>query len=120
MIRLPLPYLSPPLHANTRYSRQQEARIIRQVREDVGWLAKCYKLGTGHPHITVGLEWRPKVRRRRDGNENLAPLVKACVDGLVGVGVVRDDTPDIVTRARPVLHDPDRESPGLWLVVDVG
>lgn len=117
--RILLPYGSRPyLHANQRLHRMAEAKRIAKVRADVGWLAKSHRLGHSHDHITVGLEWRPRTVRGRDGNENLAPLIKACVDGLVGVGVVCDDQPAYVTRTTPVLLAVDPKAPGLWLLVE--
>lgn len=119
MIRLPYATNTPYLHDNQRLARQEKAKRIAKVRRDVGYLALSQHLGKGHEHITVGLTWRPEVVRNRDGNENLAPLVKACVDGLVGVGVVADDTDEQVTRTRPVLLPPDKRSAGMWLIVDI-
>ncbi len=48
-------------------------------------------------------------RRRRDGGENLAPFLKAVVDGLaadrgVTAGLTPDDTPDYVTRIMPRIE----------------
>ena len=119
--RITLPYrASPPLHGNQRYTPPQERRIIAQVKKDAGWLAKAAGIGTGHHHITVWIEWRPTAIRRRDGSENLGPLQKALIDGLVAVNVVPDDTPEHVTRLEPVLLEPDRATAGLWLCVEVG
>lgn len=119
-VRIPLPYGSRPyLHANQRLPNRAEQARIRQVRRDVYWLARYYRLGAGHPHVTFRLVWRPRVRRRRDGNENLAPLQKACIDGLVDAGVVPDDTPAQVTRLAPLLLEPDRDAAGLWMEVTV-
>lgn len=117
--RIQLPYGHRPyLHANESIHRMELHRRTQQVYRGLGYLVRHHKVGTGHSRITVGLEWVPKVRRRRDLNENLAPLVKACVDGLVAAQVVVDDIPEIVERTKPVLLEPDREAAGLWLVVE--
>jgi crossover junction endodeoxyribonuclease RusA len=117
--RIPLPYQGgPPLHANSRYTEPQERRIIGEVKDAIGWLALAHKVGKGHGQITVRLEWRPAKVRRRDGNENVGPMVKALVDGLVNIGVVSDDTPDKVIRDKPVLLTPDKNAPGLWFVIE--
>lgn len=116
--RLELPYHArPPLHANQRLNRHSRDQLIAQVRRDAGWLAKSAKIGR-HDHVIVWLEWRPRTRRKRDGAENLWPLMKPLVDGAItDAGVCPDDTPEHVERRMPVLLEPDRETAGLWLVV---
>ncbi|MDL5159457.1 hypothetical protein [Actinomycetospora termitidis] len=115
--RIKLPYPSPPLHANQRLVRQARDRVIAEVRRDAGWLVKAAKVGR-HERVTVGLEWRPKVNRRRDGAENLAPLLKPLIDGMVDVGVTSDDTPELVERRMPVLLPAGKGEPGMWFVVE--
>lgn len=115
--RIKLPWDRPPLHANQRLHRHAEARIIAEVRRDVGWLAKAHLEPV--EHLTVGLVYAPGDRRRRDGGENLAPLIKACIDGIVDAGIVPDDTPQYVTRLMPVIEPPPAER-GMWLTVASG
>ena len=97
---------------------RRKADITAEVRRGAGWLAKRHKVGS-HDRITVGLEWRPKVRRKRDGGENLAVLLKPLIDGLVDAGVVRDDEDGIVTRRMPTLLPVGEGEPGMWLIVEV-
>lgn len=48
--------------------------------------------------------------------DNLVPTLKAAADGLVDAGVVRDDTPDLMTKVMPILHEPDGD-PRVLLIV---
>lgn len=116
---LTLPYgARPPLHANQRLNRHEKARLTAEVRRNAGWLAKAARIGT-HERVAVWIEWRPTTRRRRDGAENLWPLMKPLVDGAItDAGVCPDDTPEHVERRMPVLLEPDKETAGLWLVVE--
>lgn len=115
--RIKLCWERPPLHANTRRGWRAHAAVVAQVRADGGWLIKAANVGT-HDHVTIGLEWRPAVRRVRDGGENLAPLLKILIDAAVDVRVVPGDTPDHVTRTMPALLPVDEGEPGLWLLVE--
>ena len=116
--RIKLPFGSrPPLHANQRMGHHEKARVTAQVRRDCGWTVRAQRLGR-HEHVTVGLEWRPTTNRRRDGGENLAPLLKAAVDSIVDAGVVPDDVPEHVTRTMPALLPVGEGEPGMWLTVE--
>jgi len=121
--RLDLPWQRRPLHANQSLHYFARAKIVAQVRSDVFKLAIAAKLPKGAAFADVTLTWRPPDRRVTD-TQNLAPLLKACVDGLVlgrggkrGYGVVADDSPGFLS-SRCALAAPGR--PGaLWLDVEV-
>lgn len=51
------------------------------------------------------------INRRRDV-DNLAALEKPMFDAIVSAGIVRDDTPDLMVKPRPVIRHV-RESEGL-------
>lgn len=92
-----------PLHANQRLHWAEKARRVRMVRQAVHTLAIAAKLPKGVEHAIITLTWHPPVAYQTDA-ENLAPLLKACVDGLVlgrgkylGYGLTDDDTPRYVT-----------------------
>lgn len=103
---LALPYTRPPLSANQRLHWAARARLVRQVQQAVGWLARSAGVPRGCGHITVGLVYTPRDRRRRDPS-NLMPTQKAAVDGLVRCGVVADDTPEFVTEVMPRIAPVD-------------
>lgn len=120
-VRIKLPFGDPPpLQANHRYRHWSEkAALTKRVRHDVAWLVRSAGVKRSHS-VTVGLEWVPRVKRRRDGAENLGPLLKACVDGVVDSGVVDSDEQGRVNRTMPVILPVDKDNAGVWLVIDTG
>lgn len=116
--RLVLPYPTPPLSLNHRHNRWQHAALTKQLRHDAWALAKQAKLGGPHPRVEVVLHWRPGRKGTYD-EENPAPTLKACCDGLVDAGVVRDDDRKQMAK-RIEIHDPERgRKAELWLTVAV-
>jgi hypothetical protein len=61
--------------------------------------------------VEAQLVWWIDVNRRRDV-DNLAGLEKPMFDGLVVAGVVRDDTPDLMSKPRAEIRNV-RDSDGL-------
>jgi crossover junction endodeoxyribonuclease RusA len=110
--RLSLPWRRPPLSENQRLNWQAKARITKEVRRTVGWLATAASIPAAY-HCEVILYWAPGDRRKRDV-ENPTPTLKACCDGLVDAGVVEDDTPAWMTKRMPVILPPPEPS-GMWL-----
>lgn len=98
------------LSANGREHRQQAAKITKQLREAAFWLAKT----SGQEPIecpvdlTIAIAWNP-LKRRRD-RLNLAPTIKACVDGIVDAGVLSDDN-DQVIRSETLITAPEACAP---------
>jgi len=93
----------PPLTMNDRKHWAEKAAKTRMMRMAASWAARAARLPADLPHITVSLTWVVKDRRRRDGGENLAPTLKALIDGLVDYGVVIDDDQAHVTRGPSVV-----------------
>jgi crossover junction endodeoxyribonuclease RusA len=126
-LRLPLPYARPlpALSANWRGHWSSRASATRQVRADVLALARQAGLHRYQPgdveHVTVQVVWAPGDNRRRDSG-NLAPFVKAAVDGIargprkdwVGLDLVPDDTPEFLTDQGAVILPPPAP-PGMWI-----
>lgn len=116
--RVDLPYSKPPLSMNDRQHWAAKARITAGVRTSTARLAKAASVPTGLPHATVTLCYRPKANRKRDA-DNLVPVLKACCDGLVDHGLTADDTPDLMTKAMPVIHPAIKgQPPALWLDIE--
>jgi crossover junction endodeoxyribonuclease RusA len=108
---LELPTGLPVWNANSRGHHMQRADVVSQWRDSVGWLAREQKLPTGLDRVDVELLMIPADRRRRDP-DNLAGVLKPCLDGLVDVGVLPDDSATHVasvtlrvSRPRPGLRD---------------
>lgn len=113
-----LPYDKPPLSMNDRQHWAMKARITAGVRRSTKRLAKAAQAPTGLEHAAVTLHYRPRDNRRRD-TDNLVPVLKACCDGLVDHGLTTDDTPDLMTKAMPVIHESIKGSrPALWLEIE--
>ena len=117
---LRLPWTAPPLTMNARNHWRKQAAIVANIRKTVATLVNI-RTFTAHPipmyapHVAVELHYWPRDRRRRDA-DNLVPVLKAACDGLVDASVVRDDTPDLMTKAMPLIHEPDGD-PRLVLIV---
>lgn len=94
----------PPLTLNDRPSSwHSRAAITKRMRNEAGFRAIAARLPQ-LPRIRVSLTWWVKDHRKRDGGENLAPTLKALIDGLVDAGVVPDDDQGHVTRGPSVIH----------------
>jgi crossover junction endodeoxyribonuclease RusA len=117
-IRLPWP--APPITANQRNHWRKQATLVKAVRTSIHTHISLGQF-TGAPwpvmagHVTVELHYWPRDKRRRDA-DNLVPTLKSACDGLVDAGVVRDDTPDLMTKVMPILHEPDGD-PRVLLIV---
>lgn len=115
---LQLPWATPPITANQRNHWRKQAALVRSVR---GYVAACARGDDDCPHaadhVTVGLHYWPRDRRRRDA-DNLVPTLKAACDGLVDADVVEDDTPAFMAKLMPEIHAPDGD-PRLVLIVEV-
>lgn len=87
-----------------------KSRMSRQVRDTTYKLALVARI----PEMTrceVQLTWWVKTNHRRDV-DNLGLFEKPMYDALVDAGIVRDDTPDLMVKQRPVIVHLD-QSEGL-------
>ncbi|MFI5542033.1 hypothetical protein ACIA5H_37290, partial [Nocardia sp. NPDC051900] len=129
-----LPWSRPPLSMNdngaTRGARFARARKIADIRRDMVTLARKAGLPKGVRYATITLHYRPRDNTPRD-TVNLAPTVKALVDGLTpqkvvptkrgfnvhaGYGFVPDDSTRHVSTPESVIHRAERGKPGaMWL-----
>lgn len=134
--RIDLPWTAPPLslndRGNTRLSSILRSKTIGEIRADVAVLGKAAKLPAGVPYATITMHYRPRDNRARD-TINLAPTLKACVDGLcppkvvkarhgwnvhAGCGFLRDDSTRHVSTPEPVIHAATKGLGGaMWLEI---
>lgn len=103
---VPIPDGMPALNLNSRAHWSKNAPLIAQWR----MVVKAAVKKRGVPKMTrakVTLHAVPPDNRRRD-QMNLVATSKACLDGFVDSGRVKDDTPEFVDDSCPVvLHEPD-------------
>lgn len=116
MTRVDLPWTSPPLSGNdrghTRYRSHAVSLTLVQARAAVRNAKVTPVVGA-----EVTLHYRPKDKRRRDA-DNLAPMLKECLDALVLEGVLPDDSWVHVPRSTNEIHPPEAGKPGeMWLTV---
>ena len=103
----------PPLTANQRMHWAEKAALTREVRGLVKLLARVQVPALSKCEVT--LYWSPPDRRRRDA-DNLVATLKACCDGIVDAGIVKDDTPAYMVKRMPVITEPSFP-PRMWIVV---
>lgn len=92
---LRLPWAERILHANQNLHWADQNRRRQTVRHLVKTYAKIGRLPKGVGFADVTLTWHPKARYRTDAN-NLEPMLKPALDGLVDYGLIPDDTPEYV------------------------
>ncbi len=108
------------LTSNQRGSWRASVREIREWRQAAGWSAIACKLKPQR-RLYLLAELRFANRRKRDV-ANWYPTIKACIDGLVDVGVLADDDerhlvgPDLRLGALDVMP---RVFLHLWRIGDV-
>lgn len=120
---LPLPGHKPPrgLSPNGAHGHwSAPAKARRVLKAATVTRVRQARIPLDQEHVHVSLHYVPKERRKRDA-DNLVPILKPCLDALTarrgGAGVIPDDTPEYVTWAPPVIHDPDVYGPRLYLEV---
>jgi crossover junction endodeoxyribonuclease RusA len=92
----------PPLSLNDRGSWRASAGTIANVRREANIRTRAARIPK-LSHVTVQMIWTVPDRRRRD-EENPVSTLKPWCDGMVDAGVVRDDTPNWMTKPMPVIE----------------
>lgn len=136
MIRIDLPWTAPPLSLNDRAASRgailARAQRIGEIRGEIATRGKAAKLPVAVDYATITLHYRPRDNRPRD-SVNLAPTLKAVVDGLcppkvvktkrgwnvhAGCGFLRDDSTRWVSTPEPVIHPAEKGQCGaMWLEI---
>jgi len=102
--------------ANARHNRWVEAAITKQIRLDAARLARSQKLPHYTGPVTILAVQHPGKGKRAHDAENIAPLVKAAIDGLRDAGVLVNDSPKWVTK---VSHTTGPRTPRGRLVLHI-
>lgn len=108
-ITIRLPWITPPIRSNDRLHWGAEARLRKQVRQDVARLVRADRflpLGIDYP-VIVTLIWEVADHRVRDASSG-APTCKAAVDGLRDGRLLVEDRHEIVTEERCLIEFGDR------------
>ena len=105
MIVLTIPAPCEWITANQRLHWAVKSRRVKEWRAATAWrAARAVSAIDGPVHITATIH-RDHNRGRFDPN-NWADTAKACVDGLVDAGVLRDDSSKYVTGPDMRAGDP--------------
>lgn len=95
------------LNLNDRLHWMRRARLTEEWREAAGWKAKSAKTPAFLTAWLIDATLLFSDNRRRDGH-NWMPTIKAAIDGLVDVGVLRDDSSSNLHAVRVQIGEPDR------------
>lgn len=95
MPSLILPWARPPLTLNDRPGIHAKAKIVKSIRHDTAWCAR----GKLQPveRAVIGLVWYPGDRTVADP-DNIAPTLKAAIDGLRDAKILAGDDARRVVR----------------------
>jgi hypothetical protein len=119
-IALPAGYSPDPhrtlfqLGANARLHRMARHRVTKAIRQTTHILALADHLAPITVPVKILAVQHPAPGIRTLDSENIAPLVKAMVDGLRDAGILRNDSPAYVTETRNTVGE---RRPGSQLVL---
>lgn len=119
-IALPAGYSPDPrralfqLGANARLHRMARSRVTKDIRRTTALAALAAGLHPITEPVTIHAVQHPAPGARTLDAENIAPLVKAMVDGLRDAGILRNDSPAYVTETRNTVGE---RRPGSQLVL---
>lgn len=120
---MPLSFTKPPITWNYRGHWAKKAKITKTIRDEIHVRAQAARLPRNLGHITVTFHYQPGDNRHRD-TDNLGATTKPIFDALAagtrthpGYGMVKDDTPQYMTKPEPIIHPPVKGEPKCWLVI---
>lgn len=117
MIRIDLPWRTPPLRANDRRAWPAQHRAFQQALTEARWAVRAARL-TPVVGANVTLHYRPATKRRQDA-DGIAPSIKPCLDALVQECVLPDDSWVCVPRSAQEIHAPNGEPAAMWIELEV-
>lgn len=91
--------------ANARLHYMVRARITRAIRGDIVNIARIQHLGLIDGPVTITAVQHPGKGKRALDSENVAPIVKAAIDGLRDAGVLVNDSPRYVRAVTYTVGD---------------
>lgn len=79
------------LNSNDRRNRYEQANLVKVWRHQAHLSAREHRLPKGIDRVRVDVVVHyPNTSRKRDAH-NVAPTIKACLDGIKDAGFVQDD-----------------------------
>lgn len=113
--KLTFDWKRPLLHANQTLHWGAEHKLKREARTAVAWRAKSRRIPPlGRIHVE--LTWVVKDNHRRD-SDNLGPLLKPMIDGLVDAKVVVDDRHELVSSETHIRVDREAKAAHFELLI---
>lgn len=91
--------------ANAGLHYMVRARITKQIRGDIKKIAIAQRMPAFDVPVTILAVQHPAKGKRALDSENVAPLVKAAIDGLRDAGVLVNDSPKYVTMVSYAVGD---------------
>ncbi len=115
---LELPWSTAPLSLNQRLHWSVKARKTREVRNTVGHLLRQQRVPLLRCPVFVELAYEPADNRRRD-RDNLVATFKPCIDAIVELGLIPDDSADYLAASLPVIRPkgPGHTTGRFWLTI---
>ena len=113
---VPLPWTKPPLSQNDRQHHHVKAKLVSAALGEARQAIRT----RGLPPVAganVTLHYRVADKRRRDA-DNLAVVLKVCLDALVAEGVLPDDSWVHCPHAGMTIHPPNGEPASMWLTLE--
>ena len=114
MITIPLVWTKPPLSQNDRQHHHVKAKLVARAIDEARQAIRGTDALVG---ANVTLHYRVADKRRRDA-DNLAVVLKVCLDALVAEGVLPDDSWVHVPHAGLTIHPPNGEPSSMWLTLE--
>lgn len=89
------------LNANQRQHWAPRAAVTKQLRQMAAIAARGQRVGSEQAHLKIAVGWPDK--RRRDV-ANIAPTIKALVDGAIDAGLLPDDSDKHIVETSYTTH----------------
>lgn len=113
MIRIDLPWRTPPVSQNDRQHHHVKAKAVAQALVEARLAIRAADIA---PIVgaVITLHYRVPDRRRRDA-DNLAVTLKVVQDALVVEQIIPRDDWVCVPASGQQIHPPTDEGPAMWV-----
>lgn len=113
MIRIDLPWTTPPISQNDRQHHHVKAKAVALALAEARMAIRVAQI---EPIVgaVITLHYRAPDHRRRDA-DNLAVVLKVAQDALVAEQIIPRDDWVHVPASGQQIHPPSDDGPALWL-----